>query len=113
MGSTLLWWRFMATRASMRHPELVDAPVVGIAEAALLLACTLAHQFSVVTVIPRIVPMLRDLVRRYGLESRCASVGSSGLSVLDIRVDQEQAGEAIRGWRRSPLGAPAWAWRRR
>lgn len=77
--------------------ELVDVPVVGIAEASLLLACTLAHQFSVVTVIPRIVPMLRDLVRRYGLESRCASVCSSGLSVLDIRVEEEQAGEAIRG----------------
>ncbi|HET7386196.1 MAG TPA: aspartate/glutamate racemase family protein [Arthrobacter sp.] len=75
--------------------ELVDAPVMGIAESSMLMACTLAHKFSVVTVIPRIVPMLQDLVRRYGLESRCASVRSSGLAVLDIDSDVDAAGEAI------------------
>lgn len=75
--------------------ELVDVPVVGIVEASMLLACTLAHRFAVVTVIPRTVPMVRDLVRRYGLESRCASVRSSGLSVLDIGAETERAGEAI------------------
>jgi allantoin racemase len=68
---------------------------VGIAEASMLTACTLAHSFSVVTVIPRILPMLRDLVRRYGLESRCASVRSSGLSVLEIGAAMADAGEAI------------------
>jgi allantoin racemase len=75
--------------------EVVDVPVVGIAEASMLTACTLAHSFSVVTVIPRILPMLRDLVRRYGLESRCASVRSSGLSVLGIGAAMADAGEAI------------------
>lgn len=75
--------------------ELVDAPIIGIAESSMLTACTLAHQFSIVTVIPRIVPMLTDLVRRYGLESRCASIRSSGLAVLDIDADIPAAGEAI------------------
>lgn len=75
--------------------ELVTAPVVGIAEASMLMACTVAHRFSVVTVIPRIVPMLQDLVRRYGMDGRCASVRSSGLAVLDIEADLEAAGKAI------------------
>lgn len=75
--------------------ELVDVPVVGIAEASMLTACMLAHRFSVVTVVPRIVPMLEDLVRRYGLETRCASVRSSGLAVLEIEADLEAAGEAV------------------
>jgi allantoin racemase len=75
--------------------ELVDAPVVGIAEASMLMACTVSHRFSVVTVIPRIVPMLTDLVRRYGLDSRCASIRSSGLAVLEIEDDLEAAGAAI------------------
>jgi allantoin racemase len=61
----------------------------------MLTACMLAHTFSVVTVIPRIVPMLEDLVRRYGLEQRCASVRSSGLSVLEIGAALADAGEAI------------------
>jgi allantoin racemase len=75
--------------------ELVDVPVIGIAEASMLTACTLAHRFSVVTVVPRIVPMLEDLVRRYGLEARCASVRSSGLAVLEIDADLEASGAAI------------------
>jgi allantoin racemase len=77
--------------------ELVQAPVIGIAEASMLTACTLAHRFSVVTVIPRFVPILRDLVCRYGLDSRCASIRSSGLGVLQIDADPEAAGAAILG----------------
>jgi allantoin racemase len=75
--------------------EIADVPVLGIAEASMLTACTLAHRFSVVTVIPRIVPMLHDLVRRYGMESRCASIRSSGLGVLELDEDPARAVEEI------------------
>ncbi len=75
--------------------EVASVPVVGIAEASMLMACTLAHRFSVVTVVPRIIPMLEDLVHRYGMERRCASVRSSGLAVLDIEGGLAEAGEAI------------------
>lgn len=75
--------------------EVADVPVVGIAEASMLMACTLAHRFSVVTVIPRIVPMLQDLVRLYGLETRCASVRSSGLEVLEIEAEATRAVDEI------------------
>lgn len=75
--------------------EITTAPVVGIAEASMLTACTVAHQFSIVTVLQRIVPMLRDLVRTNGLETRCASVRATPLSVLDIDNAPDQALDEI------------------
>lgn len=64
--------------------ELTTKPALGIAEAAMTLANLLGHRFSVVTTSPRWKPLLEDAVRKYGFESRCASVRSSGLAVLDL-----------------------------
>ncbi len=75
--------------------EVTQRPVIGIGEASTLLACMLAHKFSVVTVIDRIVPMLEDMISRYGLSKRCASVRSSGLSVLEIEEDPLRAAREI------------------
>lgn len=75
--------------------ELSPVPVVGIAEASMLTACTVAHTFSVVTVLDRTAPLIFDVVRRYGLESRCASVRTTGLAVLDIERDPAAAERAI------------------
>jgi allantoin racemase len=75
--------------------ELSPVPVVGIAESSMLLACTVAHRFSVVTVIDRIRPMLEDTVRRYGLSDRCASVRGTDLAVLEIEKDPEAATREI------------------
>ena len=75
--------------------ELSPVPVVGIAEASMLLACTVAHSFSVVTVIDRIVPMLEDVVGRYGLSDRCASVRGTPLAVLEIEQDPAAATQAV------------------
>jgi allantoin racemase len=70
--------------------EVARGPVIGVAEAAMLLACLVAHRFSIVTVAPRARPLLRDLVRRYGLEERCASVRSVPLTVLEIEEDWQR-----------------------
>src|SRR6185312_7691835 len=43
--------------------EVSPVPVVGIAEASMLVACTVAHRFSVVTVLPRVQPWIEDTVR--------------------------------------------------
>ncbi len=75
--------------------ELSPVPVVGIAEASMLAACTVAHTFSIVTVLDRTAPLISDVVRRYGLESRCASVCTTGLAVLDIERDPAAAERAI------------------
>jgi allantoin racemase len=75
--------------------EISPVPVVGIAEASMLTACTVAHSFSIVTVLERVKPMLADVVRLHGMEHRCASVRTTPLSVLDCERDPAAAGREI------------------
>lgn len=64
--------------------ELTDKPVIGIAEASMLMACMVGHKFSVVTTNDAWQPLLWQAVRHYGLENRCASIRTTGLAVLDL-----------------------------
>lgn len=75
--------------------ELLDVPVVDITEAAASLACLLGHKYSVVTTLDRTVPLIEDRLKLAGLDTRCASVRSSGLSVLQLDEDQAVAVKAI------------------
>lgn len=75
--------------------EISPVPVVGIAEASMLMACTVAHKFSIVTVIPRVKPMIEHTVKLHGLESRCASIRTTPLSVLDCEADPTAAEREI------------------
>ncbi|WP_422074736.1 aspartate/glutamate racemase family protein [Tranquillimonas rosea] len=59
-------------------------PVVGIGEAACLLACQLAERFIVVTAAPVSVPVLEANLRLNGLATRCAGVRAAGVAVLDL-----------------------------
>lgn len=70
--------------------EITDKPVIGIAEASMLLACVLGHKFSVVTTNKEWEPLLMDAVRHYGLAERCASVRSTGMAVLDLETADKQ-----------------------
>ena len=63
---------------------LARAPVIGIGEAAYHLATLVAGRFSVVTTLPRSVPVLEQNLVRYGLASRCASVRAAGVPVLEL-----------------------------
>ena len=75
--------------------EISPVPVVGIAEASMLFACTVAHRWSIVTVLPRIKPMMEGMVRLHGFESRCASIRTTPLSVLDCERDPAAAEREI------------------
>jgi allantoin racemase len=75
--------------------EISPVPVVGIAEASMLMACTVAHKWSIVTVLPRIKPMMENMVRMHGLEGRCASIRTTPLSVLDCEHDPTAAEREI------------------
>jgi allantoin racemase len=66
--------------------EITDKPVLGIAEASMYMACMLGHKFSVVTTNEEWEPLLWDAVNHYGLASRCASVRSTGMKVLDLEA---------------------------
>ena len=65
--------------------EVLTIPVVGAAEASMHFAASLGHRFSVVTVLPNIVPMIESLAAQYGVEKRLASVRNVNIPVLDLR----------------------------
>jgi allantoin racemase len=75
--------------------ELLDVPVVDITEAAGHVASLIGHRYSVVTTLDRTVPLIEDRLLLAGLRERCASVRSSGLTVLQLEEDPETAVKAI------------------
>ncbi|HET9977794.1 MAG TPA: aspartate/glutamate racemase family protein [Burkholderiaceae bacterium] len=64
--------------------EVADAPVIGIAEAAMQVAALLAPRFAIVTTLERTVGTAERLVTRYGHERRCTAVRATGLPVLAL-----------------------------
>lgn len=50
--------------------EALGIPVVGIGEAAMLLACSLGYKFAVITVAPGVIPTIELDLRMYGLQDR-------------------------------------------
>jgi allantoin racemase len=82
--------------------EIADYPVVGGFEPAVLHALTLGERVGIITVLPSVLPMLRSLTRRYGLNERIGSIRVVNLPVLGLE-DHEllldrlhaQASEAV------------------
>ncbi len=72
--------------------EIMAGPVLGICEAAMHAAAMVATGFSVVTTLPRSVPIIEELALRYGMERRCRSVRAAGIPVLAL----EEAGDNAR-----------------
>jgi allantoin racemase len=64
--------------------EVLNIPVVGAAEASMHFAAALGHRFSVVTVLPNILPLIENLATLYGLDRKLASVRSVNIPVLEL-----------------------------
>ncbi|MCZ8316681.1 aspartate/glutamate racemase family protein [Phreatobacter sp.] len=64
--------------------SLMDAPVIGIGEAAMHLATLVAGRFSVVTTLAVSVPALEHNVHKYGFSHRCGRVRSCEVPVLEL-----------------------------
>jgi allantoin racemase len=62
--------------------EIFDAPVIGMAEAAMMFALPLCHRFAIVTTAPRMIPYTEDIVRLSGLAERCATVRALSLPLM-------------------------------
>jgi allantoin racemase len=82
--------------------EVVDIPVVGGFEPAVLTALSLGEKVGIVTVLPNVVPMLNGIIRKYGLAERMAPIRVVDMPVLsldepDVLLDRlaEQAAEAV------------------
>lgn len=54
--------------------SVLTIPVISLAEASLLTACSLAEQFALITLAPSYARRLRGVVRRHGLEKRLTGV---------------------------------------
>ncbi|MDQ7027081.1 MAG: aspartate/glutamate racemase family protein [Anaerolineae bacterium] len=71
--------------------ELVSIPVIGAGEATSLMAASLGHRFSIITVTDSVVYMLEKMVRNVGVGEKLASVRTVDISVMDLHKDREQA----------------------
>jgi allantoin racemase len=71
--------------------EVARGPVVGICQAAVQVAVTIASRFSIVTTLPRSVPIIEDLVAQYGATPRCRSVRAVDMPVLSLEAEPARA----------------------
>ncbi len=60
--------------------EVLDIPVVSIAEASMAMACLLGHKFSTLAMLKQFIPYQEDVVRILGFEGKCASVRAIRIS---------------------------------
>lgn len=71
--------------------EVAAGPVIGICQAGVQAAMTLAKRFSIITTLPRSVPVIEDLVQGYGAQHHCRRVRCIDLPVLTLESDPERA----------------------
>ena len=75
--------------------EVAEAPVIGIGEASMNIATMLGYKFSILAVLKNAIPIMEDMVNRYGQSSRCASIRSIDIPVLEIEKNPERVKEAL------------------
>lgn len=71
--------------------ELARVPVLGIAQSAIQVAMLISARFSIITTLPRSVPVIEDLVQTYGAGQACRKVRSLDLPVLALEASPDQA----------------------
>jgi len=62
----------------------VDIPVLALGETSMLHACTLGHAIGIITIHPVFIPILEELVTRYGLRERVVAVKAITSSPADL-----------------------------
>jgi allantoin racemase len=77
--------------------EIATGPVVGICEAAMVAAALVANGFSVVTTLPRAIPLIEELAHRYGMERRLRKVRAAAIPVLALGEEGAEAAARVHG----------------
>ena len=67
--------------------ELVSIPVLGPCESSMLLAASLGHKFSVLTIFDSLIAGQEHLASRVGVREKLASVRATGIPVLELMKD--------------------------
>ncbi|WIY25820.1 aspartate/glutamate racemase family protein [Parasedimentitalea psychrophila] len=71
--------------------EVALGPVIGLCEAAFIAAAGIAKRYSVVTTLPRSIPIIEELADRYGTGRGLRSIRAADVPVLDLECQSEQA----------------------
>jgi allantoin racemase len=69
--------------------EALTMPVVGMAEASMMLACTLGHRFSIIVGRRKWIPKMSDNALLYGIERRVASFRSVEMGIPDVQAEPD------------------------
>jgi len=75
--------------------EVVDVPVVGLTEAALMSACLLGKRFSIIAISQRITAWYRETVAACGLLERLASIRHLDLPLRDPGLVQDDHAQRL------------------
>ncbi len=65
--------------------EILNIPVVGPCESSMLVASSLAKSFSIVTVLPNVVPMIENISKTLGVDRNVASIRYVNIPVLEVQ----------------------------
>ncbi|HCD82798.1 MAG TPA: Asp/Glu/hydantoin racemase, partial [Agrobacterium sp.] len=71
--------------------EVARGPVIGICQAGIQVAMTISRRFSIITTLPRSIPIIEDLVDNYGAQRHCRRVRAINLPVLGLEEDPHAA----------------------
>jgi allantoin racemase len=75
--------------------EVVSIPVLGPSETSMHLAAMLGHNYSVVTVLDSVVPMIENLAKIYGTSDKLVSVRVINIPVLELEAAPEKLTEEL------------------
>ncbi|MDQ4078126.1 MAG: aspartate/glutamate racemase family protein [Chloroflexota bacterium] len=77
------------------YRELLSIPVVGPGEASALLAASLGHRFSIITITGSVIAPTERQIRNVGVGEKLASVRAVEIPVLQLHSDRARTIEAV------------------
>ena len=76
------------------YRELLSIPIIGPGEATALMAASLGHRFSIITITESVIAFTERLVRNAGVGEKLASVRAVDIPVLELHHNRERTIEA-------------------
>jgi allantoin racemase len=73
--------------------SVVDIPIVGACHASLHVGLQLGDRLGLVVYSPDLIPVLRTIVRRYGMEQHVVGIAHSGFELTQIANNKDQMAE--------------------
>jgi allantoin racemase len=75
--------------------EITNIPILGPGHSSMLIASAICDRFSILTILPEVIPAIRENVRLFGFQEKIASIRHIGLPVLQLRKDENKTMQAL------------------